>query len=81
MLSVPCVRAGQPSPTEASHVREYFYVGGEYLNDTGGHVFRNQMYVEKLSPTKGRTQPYPVVFVHGGGQTGTVRIEIGPGSC
>lgn len=57
--------------TKMSHVRSYFYVGGEYINTAAGHVLQNQMYVEKLTPSAGSTKPYPIVFIHGGGQTGT----------
>jgi hypothetical protein len=58
---------------EALHHRSYFYVGGEYVNTTDGWMMHNQMYVEKLSPANGSTQLYPIVFLHGGAQTGTVR--------
>lgn len=51
--------------------QEYFYVGGKYSNTIAGHVFVDQMYVEKLIPTN-PCQPYPLVFIHGQGQTGTV---------
>ncbi|KAL4992844.1 Alpha/Beta hydrolase protein [Aspergillus falconensis] len=56
---------------EALHRRSYFYVGGEYVNTTDGWMMHNQMYVEKLSPTNGSTQLYPIVLLHGGAQTGT----------
>lgn len=56
---------------EAQHTREYFYVGGSYVTTTSGSLFQNQMYVEKLTPPR-VSQPYPIVFLHGGGQTGTV---------
>jgi hypothetical protein len=56
---------------EAFAAREYFYVGGNYVNTTSGHLFSNQMYVEKLIPKK-ISQKYPLVFIHGQGQTGTV---------
>lgn len=66
--------AGEPgSSLEAQHRREYFYVGGEYVETPDGHIFENQMYVEKLSPADGSTRKFPVVFLHGGGQSGTVR--------
>ncbi|KAE8368943.1 Alpha/Beta hydrolase protein [Aspergillus caelatus] len=59
----------------APHFRDYFYIGGQYVQSNsssgGGSYFHNQMYVEKLSPVRERVQPYPIVFVHGGGQTGT----------
>jgi hypothetical protein len=56
--------------------RSYMYVGGQYiLNGAGQHVFADQMYVEKLTPAAGVTKPYPIVFIHGQAQTGTVRIS------
>ncbi|KAF4634792.1 hypothetical protein G7Y89_g3314 [Cudoniella acicularis] len=55
---------------EAFVARDYFYVGGNYVEVGNGHIFSNQMYVEKLSPFKA-SQPYPLVFIHGQGQTGT----------
>lgn len=56
---------------EAFAAREYFMIGGNYVNTTTGHLFANQMYVEKLIPKKS-TQPYPLVFIHGQAQTGSV---------
>lgn len=61
----------------ASHERSYFYVGGNYtLNSDGEHIFTDQMYVEKLVPAGGVSREHPIVFVHGNGQTGTVRLAI-----
>lgn len=58
---------------EAPHIRNYFYVGGEYVADgSGGHVFQNQMYVERLTPLGGPQYQTPLVFIPGAGQTGTV---------
>ncbi|KAJ5280481.1 hypothetical protein N7478_005853 [Penicillium angulare] len=55
-------------PTE----RSYLYVGGGYIeNSDGEHLFAEQMYVEKLTPSGGATKPYPIVFIHGQAQTGT----------
>jgi hypothetical protein len=58
---------------ETSAIRSYFYAGGEYINTTLGTLFANQLYVERLSPPAGSTHPYPLVFIHGQAQTGTVR--------
>ncbi|KAI1861410.1 uncharacterized protein JN550_010790 [Neoarthrinium moseri] len=55
---------------ETAHVREYFFVGGQYVNTSAGTLFQNQIYVEKLSPSQVK-QPYPIIFLHGGGQDGT----------
>lgn len=58
---------------EAPYRRTYFYIGGRYeQNDQGEHVFKEQMYVEHLTPVEGSSKPYPLVFIHGQGQTGTV---------
>jgi pimeloyl-ACP methyl ester carboxylesterase len=60
---------------ETAVSREYFYAGGRYVEDgsgSGQHIFRDQMYVEKLSPAVDCAMPYPLVFIHGQGQLGTV---------
>jgi len=60
---------------ESAYLRSYFYVGGQYVDDgkgTGERVFIGQMYVEQLKPISAAKQPWPVVFIHGAGQTGTV---------
>ncbi|KAI5459718.1 Alpha/beta hydrolase family-domain-containing protein [Mariannaea sp. PMI_226] len=60
------------SSSAASYVRTFFYVGGSYVDDgAGGHIFRDQMYVEKLVPAYGATQAVPIVLIHGQAQTGT----------
>ncbi|KAL4729003.1 hypothetical protein ACLX1H_003411 [Fusarium chlamydosporum] len=41
----------QETTTEVPAIRSFFYTGGQYVdNGEGGHVFRGQMYVEKLVP-------------------------------
>lgn len=62
-------------PSDTPHTRQFFHVGGNYVSDgNGGHYFANQSYVEKLSPASGTTKPYPLVFINGIGQTGTICI-------
>ena len=62
------------SSAEALHRRNIFYVGGEYVfNATqGGTILINKQYVEELTPAGGVKHPYPIVFFHGGGVSGTV---------
>lgn len=61
------------APSEVAAIRSFFYAGGGYADDgAGGHIFREQMYVERLQPAKGITRPTPIVFIHGQAQTGTV---------
>ncbi|KAF3003572.1 hypothetical protein E8E13_006481 [Curvularia kusanoi] len=58
---------------ETAAIRTFFYVGGDYTEDgAGGHIFHNQMYVEKLSPMNPQSgDPVPIVLIHGQAQTGT----------
>lgn len=46
-----------------------FHVGGRYVDSAGGRIMAGQMYVQYQIPAK-QTQPYPLVMMHGGGQTG-----------
>ena len=59
--------------------RQYFFVGGVYVEDTathfGGHILKDQTYVEWLTPIGGARREFPLILVHGGGQSGMVRIE------
>jgi hypothetical protein len=56
------------SSQETPYFRDYFYIGGEYVdNGSGEHIFSNQMYVEKLNPVGGATQATPLVMIHGQG--------------
>jgi pimeloyl-ACP methyl ester carboxylesterase len=74
-------QAGQPQaeanqhPTDQGEIAlgdfEYFFVGGEYTtNEEDENVVGGQMYVEHYTPPSVE-HPYPVVMIHGGGQTGT----------
>ncbi|POR33810.1 Uncharacterized protein TPAR_06002 [Tolypocladium paradoxum] len=63
--------------TELPYQRTYFHVGGGYVDDgAGGHIFRDQMYVERLRPANGVTQDTPIVLIHGQAQTGSVSSRI-----
>src|SRR5207253_6889521 len=48
----------------------YFFVGGKIDTSLEGSPMVGHMYVEYMIPAR-RTHPYPIVMVHGGGQTGT----------
>ncbi|KAI8935565.1 hypothetical protein NX059_008134 [Plenodomus lindquistii] len=58
---------------EIPTIREYFYIGGTYAPDgNGGHILKDQLYVEKLSPPSPLHQkPNPIILIHGQAQTGT----------
>jgi pimeloyl-ACP methyl ester carboxylesterase len=59
-------------PTRMLSIAEqgYFFVGGRYTQTSDGHIMSGQMHVQYQIPQH-RTQPYPIVMWHGGGQTGT----------
>ena len=67
--------ATQHVASDTPHTRQFFYAGGNYVNTTGGTIFKGQMYVEKLTPQRGVTQQYPILLLHGYGQTGTVCLH------
>jgi pimeloyl-ACP methyl ester carboxylesterase len=48
----------------------YFFVGGSYDADGPKQFLSGQMYVRHLKPTE-KTKAFPIVMVHGTGQTGT----------
>ncbi|KAK0206197.1 Alpha/beta hydrolase family-domain-containing protein [Desarmillaria ectypa] len=52
------------------HYRSYFYVGQSYETQNGSTIAHGAMYVEHLVPAR-ITQPFPIVFIHGHGMTGT----------
>lgn len=62
---------------EAAYQREYFYIGGRYVPYPvfGGNLVYDQLYVEKLIPSQGVKQPYPLVFFHGGGSAGSIWLQ------
>src|SRR5688572_19000151 len=75
--ALAAVTACSSVPTEAPEDRRlvlaeqgYFFVGGQYTQTKAGEARAGQMYVQYQIPEP-RTQPYPVVMWHGGGQTGT----------
>lgn len=75
LISTLFANPATASRGEAQHEREYFYVGGNYITTPAGSLFQNQMYVEKLTPPR-VSQAYPIVFLHGGAQTGTVSTTL-----
>ncbi len=48
----------------------YLFAGGKYVDGPSGKVMAGQAYVEYQTP-KNRTHPYPIVMIHGGGQSGS----------
>jgi len=56
----------------------FFYAGGKYLGEPGNEIMGGAMYVEVMVPKKIR-HPYPIVFLHGAGQTGTDWLQTPDG--
>jgi len=70
-ILVPGHVAAEHGDGEQAAYRDYFYVGGEYVTEPTGESFmKNQMYVERLSPSRKPTQPYPLVLIHGKSMSG-----------
>ncbi len=63
-LPVPAVEQS------AVGARGYFYVGGRYVGEPGKEIMQGQMYVEAVAPKTVR-RPFPLVLIHGAGQTAT----------
>lgn len=47
-----------------------FFVGGENVATDAGTIFADAMYVQYQIPAE-QTQPYPIVFIHGGASSGS----------
>jgi pimeloyl-ACP methyl ester carboxylesterase len=62
--------ATPPGGSVAEPQTGYFFVGGQYVEGKTGPLMQGQMYVEYQMPAR-RTQPYPIVMIHGAAQTGT----------
>lgn len=52
------------------HWRSYFYIGGSYSAHGNSTIASGQIYVEHLVPAN-LSQPFPLLFIHGLGMTGT----------
>jgi len=69
-LSV-AVDAKDPALAPLSIARQgYFFVGGKYSTVKDQQVMSGQFYVEFQIPSK-QTHEWPIVMIHGGGQSGT----------
>jgi len=47
-----------------------FYAGGGYTQTKDGQILTGQMFVQYQIPSE-RRHPYPIIMIHGGGQTGS----------
>jgi len=77
VVAAAVLAAGLASPSQAAEtgVLEiaslgYLFAGGKYIDTPDGKFMAGQAYVEYQIP-KNRTHPYPIVMIHGGGQSGS----------
>jgi predicted peptidase len=56
----------------------FFYAGGHYVGEPGKEIMDGAEYVEVMVPKKVR-RAYPIVFLHGAGQTGTDWLQTHDG--
>ena len=63
---------GQPKDSEPLSIARqgYLFTGGKYSNDNNPRAMSGQLYVEFQIPSR-QTHRWPIVMIHGGGQTGT----------
>jgi pimeloyl-ACP methyl ester carboxylesterase len=69
LASAPAIAAADEPPMVIAK-SGYLYAGGKIDHSVPGAPTVGQMYAEFWVPQK-LTQPYPVVMIHGGSQTGT----------
>ncbi len=56
----------------------YLYVGGHYQTTKDGQIKTGQMFVQYQIPAE-KKHTYPIVMIHGGGQTGTNFLQTPDG--
>jgi pimeloyl-ACP methyl ester carboxylesterase len=66
--SQPAAKEQKLPPLEIAR-EGYLFAGGKYTDIKGAKAMSGQIYAEYQIPAHQR-HPYPIVFVHGGGQTG-----------
>ena len=62
-------RTGKMPPLEIAR-EGYVFAGGKYSTEKDAKIMSGQIYAEFQIPAHQR-HPYPIVFIHGGAQTGT----------
>jgi pimeloyl-ACP methyl ester carboxylesterase len=62
-------QASKMGPLEIAR-EGYVFAGGKYSAEKDGQAMSGQIYAEFQIPAH-QTHPYPIVFIHGGAQTGT----------
>jgi len=69
-LTAAAAQAQQQEPLSIAR-QGYLFAGGKYSTVKGRQVMSGQLYAEYQIPSR-QTSPYPIVFLHGGGVSGSV---------
>ena len=78
MSCLACTAAGAADEPLMIAKQGNFYVGGKYVESSGDTPMVGQTFVEYQIPQR-QSHPYPIVMVHGGGQTGSGWISTPDG--
>lgn len=70
MLATGADAEDAPQPPLSIASQGVFYAGGAYSQSKDGQIMTGQMFVQYQIPAE-KTHPYPIVMIHGGGQTGS----------
>ncbi|KAJ4253927.1 hypothetical protein NW762_010325 [Fusarium torreyae] len=65
--------------SEIAYKRDFFYIGGRTAKSNSGTITVDQLYVEKLTPSRSWNQRHPLVFFHGGGISGSTWLNTPDG--
>ncbi len=76
VLPVAAQAPAKPSLSIAD--QGYMFVGGRYQTTKDGQIRTGQMFVQYQIPAE-KKHPYPIVMIHGGGQTGTNFLQTPDG--
>ncbi len=69
VVGATILRAGAKKPLVLAE-DSYFFAGGRYVKAADGEIMTGQMYVHAMVPAQ-VTQRYPIVMIHGMGQSGS----------
>lgn len=80
LLALAATTLAAPAKADSLDLADhgYFFAGGNYIPSGDDKILDGQAYVEFFIPKK-KKQKYPVVMIHGGGQTGTNFLETPDG--
>ena len=78
MSCLACTAAGAADEPLMIAKQGNFYIGGKYVESKGDMPMVGQAFVEYQIPQR-QIHPYPIVMIHGGGQTGSGWISTPDG--